>query len=133
MTPLEAALRALAEIQPGYVFHAGKWHTDEKQALVLAKCRGLMAGYDSKWKGAPYLVGAVETLVESDLWNPETGRKSRTFRVAGQLDVTGWHATTGRRVIFDHKTTSDDIADPVSPYWKQLRVEAQPSHYALLP
>jgi hypothetical protein len=122
MTPLESALSALAEVQPA----------DVKQALIITKCRALMVGYDRQWREAPYSIDAAEMLVESDLWNPETQRKSRTFRLGGKLDVTAFHTTTGRRVIFDHKTTSDDIADPSSAYWKQLKIEGQVSQYMLL-
>src|SRR5215471_17627256 len=122
LAPMDAALSALGEIGP----------SDEKQALVVAKCRALMAGYDRLWREAPYSVDAVETLVESDLWNPDTERKSRTFRLAGKLDVTLYHATTSRRVLMDHKTTSDDITDPSGAYWKQLAIEGQVSQYMLL-
>jgi hypothetical protein len=117
---LQSALSALDRLIP----------IDEKQQLVLTKCRGLIRGYARQWADTPYLVDTVESVVESDLWNPATERKSRTFRLAGKLDVTAW--LNGRRVIIDHKTASDDIGDPNSPYWRQLIVEAQPSHYALL-
>lgn len=119
MHRLEAALGALNSIVA----------FDERQALIVAKCRGLICGYHQRWKDAPYTVDSVEGLVTSDLWNPETSRKSRSFRLAGKLDVTGY---SGRRVIFDHKSTGDDITDPAAPYWRQLVVEGQASHYMLL-
>lgn len=103
--------------------------TDDRQRLIAAKCRGLMAGYHERWKDAPYIVDAVERLVISDLWNPETERKSRSFRIGGKLDTTGY---SGRRVLFDHKSTSEDITDPNAPYWRQLVIEGQVSHYMLL-
>ena len=103
--------------------------TDDRSQLIAAKCRGLMAGYHERWKDAPYTFDAVEGLVESDLWNPETQRKSRSFRLAGKIDASGY---SGRRVIFDHKSTSEDISDPNSPYWRQLMIEGQVSHYMLL-
>ena len=34
--------------------------------------------------------------------------------------------------MVDHKTTSEDISDPNSPYWRQLAIEGQASHYMLL-
>ena len=122
MQRLEAALAAIGS----YVGTS----TDPSVQLIAAKCRGLMAGYHERWKDAPYIVDAVEETVESDLWNPETGRKSRSFRVAGKIDLKGWHGE--RRIIMDHKTASDDIADPNAPYWRQLMVEGQPSHYMLI-
>ena len=103
---------------------------DPSQLLIAAKCRALAYGYHARWKDAPYVVLDVEQTVESDLWNPETGRKSRSFRVAGRLDLRAMNRD--RRVLFDHKTTSDDIADPAGTYWRQLVVEGQPSHYMLL-
>jgi hypothetical protein len=106
---------------------AGK--SDERQLLVVAKCRGLMAGYQARWGAAGYAPEAVEDLVISDLWNPETQRRSRSFRIAGKLDTTGY---SGRRVLFDHKSTSEDITDPNAPYWRQLVIEGQVSHYMLL-
>jgi hypothetical protein len=103
---------------------------DESAALIAAKCRGLMAGYDARWRDAGYIPLAVEQLREADLYNPLTNRKSRAFRIAGLLDVIA--ERTGRRVIFDHKTTSQDISDPDAPYWRQLVIEGQVNHYMLL-
>jgi hypothetical protein len=121
---LKAALDALDEQLANVVKFP-----DEKQLLIHTKCRALIAGYHARWKDAPYTFDAVENLVTADLWNPETGRKSKTFRIGGKLDCSGY---SGRRVIFDHKTTSEDIADPSASYWKQLTVESQPSQYMLL-
>jgi hypothetical protein len=103
---------------------------DYSQQLVAAKCRGLMAGYDARWQNAGYVTISTEEVVESDLYNPDTQRKSRTFRAAGKLDVKAFEGN--RLVLFDHKTTSEDIGDPAAPYWRQLIIEAQPSHYMLL-
>lgn len=102
---------------------------DDSQKLIAAKCRGLLAGYDARWGHLEYEVTAVENLVEADLWNPESGKKSRSFRIAGKLDATHFK---GQSIIVDHKTTSDDISDPAGSYWKNLIIEAQVSHYWLL-
>ena len=103
---------------------------DESRALMAAKCRGLLAGYHARWADGEYLPVAVEQVVQSDLWNPETGRRSRSFTVAGKIDVSA--VFRDRVVLVDHKTTSEDISDPNAPYWRQLIVEGQPSHYMLL-
>ena len=103
---------------------------DESQALVAAKCRGLMAGYHARWGNVAYDVYAVEQFVNADLWNPETNKKSRTFRIAGKLDVQARYG--GRNTILDHKTTSAAIADADEPYWRQLVIEGQITHYMLL-
>jgi len=105
---------------------------EDSQRLTAAKCRGLLVGYDKRWKNAPYRIDDVECVLQSDLYNSETGKKSRTFRSAGKLDVRATEINTGRKVIFDHKTTSQDISDPGAPYWLQLVIEGQVSHYMLL-
>ena len=102
----------------------------ERDLLVAAKCRGLMAGYHDRWNGAPFQVEGVEKFVTADLINPATNTRSRTFRIAGKLDITAWYE--GERVIVDHKTTSEDITDPGSPYWRQLAIDTQATHYMLL-
>lgn len=102
----------------------------EAQELVAAKCRGLLRGYDARWAKSLYEVAGVEYLRQSDLWNPATNHKSRTFTVAGKIDALFLDGETP--LIVDHKTTSEDISDPLSPYWRQLTVEAQPTHYILL-
>lgn len=105
---------------------------EPSQALVAAKCLGLLAGYDARWRNSPYRIDDVECVLTSDLYNPETSRKSRTFTIGGKIDVRATEISTGAKVVFDHKTTSDDISDPNAPYWRQLVVEGQVTHYMLL-
>lgn len=122
VTALQAALDAINEAIP-----AG---ADDGQQLVAAKCRGLIAGYDAMWLAQEHEILSVEETLESELLNPDTGRKSQTFSIAGKLDVRARRA--GRSVIFDHKTTSQDIQDHSGPYWRQLTIEGQVSQYMLL-
>lgn len=122
MTPLEAALDGLDAYLGGSV--------DDAIMLVRAKIRGLLAGYDLRWRAAPYVIDEVEYAVYSDLWNPETERKSRSFTLAGVVDVSGWCGN--RRILMDHKTTKEDVSDPAGPYWRQLVVDGQASHYMLM-
>jgi hypothetical protein len=96
-------------------------------ALVAAKCSALLVGYYVRWRSNEYLIDQVEQLVTAPLYNPDTNGRSRTFRFAGKLDITGWDGE--RRMLMDHKTTSDEIHVPDAPYWRQLAIEAQPSHY----
>lgn len=98
--------------------------------LIRAKCRALIAGYDRRWREQSYEPLEVEQTHTARMINPETGKSSRTFSVAGKIDVLcGYH---GKTVLFDHKTTSQDIADSAGPYWRQLVVEGQVNHYMLL-
>jgi hypothetical protein len=73
---------------------------------------------------------SIEEMVTADLFNPATQAKSKTFSIAGKIDAIV--ERNGRRILIDHKSCSDSIEDPAAPYWRQLIIEAQPSHYALL-
>lgn len=113
--------------------HAYNRNPSDRDALVLAKCRGLMFGYHHRWIDgiASYRVLEVEKARTAAVVNPETGRTSRSFLLAGKIDVNVFQISSNRDLIVDHKTTSSDIG-PDSPYWRQLVVEAQPTHYMLL-
>lgn len=118
--PIKAAFQAISDA-------AG---VSPDRQLIAAKCRALMLGYDSRWSHQAYRLVASEHTIQSELWNPDTGHRSRTFKLAAKVDKL---AIDGNRLIlFDHKTTSEDIADPNSTYWRQLVVEAQASHYMLM-
>lgn len=121
---LASSLSAIAEAIPDAAA--------SPQLLIRAKCNALMQGYHARWISSQdaFEVMSVEEMISSDLWNPETGRKSRSFRVAGKIDVRA--RRNGREVIVDHKTCSEDIQDSNAAYWRQLVVEAQPTHYMLL-
>ncbi len=103
---------------------------DDSQMLVAAKVRGLMRGYHERWKDAGYVPIKVEEYLEADLVNVDTGRHSRTWKIGGVLDVVCKYGD--RLVLLDGKTTSNGIEDPNAPYWRQLVVESQPTHYMLL-
>lgn len=91
-----------------------------------AMCRALMAGYDSRYKPLNLTVIAVEQEFRVPLVNPETGQASRTWALAGKLDVI---AQDDRAVVeIEHKTSSEDIS-PGSPYWKRLKLDGQQSMY----
>jgi len=105
---------------------------DPDKLLVAAKCYALMIGYDRRWRDAGYVPVSVEETLVADLYNPETLRKSRSFRIAGKIDAVVDDPETGRRLVLDHKTTSDDISDPLAPFWRQLRIDGQSSQYMLL-
>lgn len=122
MTPLEASLEILFPILSA---------SDPAEQRIAAKCIGLIGGYAERWKNADYDVLEVEHVLSADLINPETNVKSRSYRMAGKLDVI-CRDTAGRIVVIDHKTTSEEVADFDAPYWRQLVIEGQVTHYMLL-
>lgn len=106
------------------------WKDPASAAVIGAKVKGLMVGYDARWAGGGWSpVGELERVVRLPIVNPETGRTSRTFDQAGKFDgvVTG----NGRTVLLEHKSTSDDIGDPDAPYWRRLAIDSQVSKYML--
>lgn len=119
MTPLETALARIDELCP-----PDDW-------VLAATLRGLMRGYDARWRDEQghLTIVKVEECYQSPLMNVSTGRSSRTFTVAGKIDKL---VDDDGPVLYDHKTTSSDISDPSGPYWRQLAVDSQASHYELL-
>jgi len=97
--------------------------------LLRAKCRALLAGYDARWRTETIVPSAVERLVETPLVNPATQAGSRTFTLAGKVDVLADHGNMS--ILIDHKTTSQDISAD-SMFWRQLVIESQPTHYMLM-
>lgn len=98
---------------------------------VAATVKGLLIGYDWQWAGAQAQITLLETegLYLAPLTNIETRKDSRTWRIGGKIDKL---AKDNGLVLYDHKTTSSDIADPNCSYWRQLVIEGQASHYELL-
>jgi len=121
--PLAAAREAITPAMYG---------ANPGQRLIAAKCLGLIEGYDHRWRHAPYRILEVECVLTSELYNPQTTRKSRSFILAGKLDVRAEEKATGARILFDHKTSSQEITDPNAPYWRQLVIEGQVNHYMSL-
>lgn len=100
----------------------------ESDPWDLARAQVLMAGYHLRWKDEPYAVLAVEVKFDAPLINPNTGHPSRTYRLAGKLDVVVRDPRTGKTLLVEHKTSSEDITSG-SNYWKRLRLDGQVSIY----
>lgn len=96
-----------------------------------AMARGLMRGYHARWQYEPERAIAVEKEFRVKIYNfgAKQTSTSRTFDVAGIVDVLG--ERHGIKFVMDHKTTSDDIVDPDSTYWRQLAIEGQANLYLL--
>jgi hypothetical protein len=116
-TPMELAFAAVNEA--------------EADLLVKMKVCGLMVGYERRWGHDEYrsVPGGVEQQFVTEILNPETGKASRTFKMAGKRD--GVVAYQGQqKFLRELKTTSEDIS-PVSSYWAHLRIDGQVSTYYL--
>lgn len=118
-TALDGALAAIA------AFDA----PDDDSKLIQARAKGLMIGYDHRWKDAGWQTLSTEEVFHLPIINPETGAKSRTFTQSGKFD--GIVARDGRTYLLEHKTASEDIADQASQYWRRLAIDSQVSAYVL--
>ncbi len=100
-----------------------KWFVEREMVARL------LAGYFWRWEemDADLKVLSSELSIEVPIINPQTGRASRTFKLAGVLDQI-LSPTNGDIVLKENKTASEDIA-PDSDYWKRLRIDAQISTY----
>jgi len=96
--------------------------------------RGLLRGYDLRWHKGNERAKAIESEFRCHIYNLSGKRisRSRTFDLAGKIDVDFIDATDQRQLwIMDHKTTSDKISEPDGTYWRQLAVEGQANLYLL--
>lgn len=124
----------------GQAFHDAlkSWfiHHDLTLALLAIVCENMfdqvkaeemMRGYHFMWVDAPLTTLAVEHEFEGPMINPSTGRRSKTWNVAGKLDAVV-QKTDDQIWILEHKTSSEDI-EPGSDYWKRLLLDSQISTY----
>jgi hypothetical protein len=97
--------------------------------LIKTKIDCLMAGYKVRWADSEWVPESVEQTVLLPVVNPETGRLSRTFKHAGKTDLTV--AGFSKKMLMDHKTTSDNIEDPDGIFWRRWLIDSQASKYML--
>lgn len=121
-TPLELAIEAINKT-------ASVDYDVIPDEFEIVKAEELLRGYDARWtefvQSLDGILG-VEVSFRYPLVNPETGAKSRTFELAGKIDVIiKWE---GRVWIVEHKTSSEDIT-PGSKYWRRIRMDGQVSMY----
>lgn len=102
---------------------------NEALGLIGAKCKALMRGYHARWASSAWKTLEVEQMFHLPIVNPETAATSRTFTQAGKVDAIAEYE--GRTYLVEHKTASEEIADPGATYWKRLAIDSQVSHYVL--
>lgn len=119
------------------------WQLPEEQRLTVAlaaikaedpyeaaKARVMMIGYHLRWSAELeyFEVLGVEVKFEVELRNPATGAASRTWRLAGKVDVLVRDIRTRQKRLIEHKTSAEDLS-PGSNYFKRLRIDGQVSVY----
>lgn len=98
-----------------------------EDAFEQVRLEELLRGYHYRWLDAGLVPLAVEREFRAPLVNPETGAPSKTWQLAGKLDVIA-REPSGRVVIVEHKTSSEDLGIG-STYWLRLRMDSQVSMY----
>jgi len=86
-------------------------------------CRAVFIEYQ-KFYNDDFKILHVEKEFTAPLINPETNAPSRTWLLAGKMDLVIEGA------IVEHKTSSQDIT-PGSAYWRQKLMDSQISQYVL--
>jgi PD-(D/E)XK nuclease superfamily len=104
-----------------------------KDPYVQVVIEELLQGYEAKWSAdrAKYDVLAVEQTFVIPHFNPESGATSRTWLLAGAVDGILRERATGRILLLERKTTSDEIIDSTASYWERLVLDGQVSQYYL--
>lgn len=102
----------------------------ETDAYELVRAEVLLTGYHERWEPslADYEVLGVEVEFTCELVNPTTHQASRTWKLGGKMDVIVRERATGRVLVVEHKTSSEDISQG-SEYWRRLRMDGQISVY----
>jgi len=87
----------------------------------------MICGYEWRWSNAPLEHIATEQTFQLPLVNPETGKASPLWKLAGKIDGIV-RLEDGRLAVIEHKLFGDDIS-PDSDLWRRMRIDHQVSLY----
>ncbi len=123
-------LSVIAQIRFGYETPPA-WADADDIAELQIECEKvccLLSGYHWRWQDDEAAVMATEQVFCLPIRNPETGRASHTFKIAGKIDKIVERADLCI-AIREHKTTGDPIEKPDADYWKRTRLDQQVTGY----
>jgi len=103
-----------------YIFKACQdklWHQMEKmqELYAVAMFRGYIRKYPIGQE--PWEVVEVEPQFECALVNPQTGRSSRKYRIAGKADMLVRIPNTDEYYLVEHKTAAGLTEDYIESIW----------------
>ncbi len=112
---------------PEWVRDIDDWRTEEETVVRM------ICGYVWRWQeqeGGLFggEVVATELPFEIPIVNPETGRSTPTFKLAGKIDKIIRLPDT-RLAVGEHKSTGQSSIEPDNDYWKRLRMDHQITIY----
>jgi len=120
--PINAGLAGYDASKPSTPELIYDWEIDR---ITIAT---LCAAYFWRWEedDSNIVIVASELQFSMPLINPETGKPSRTYSLAGKMDaIISRHFRVG---VMETKFIGQDL-DPDSDYWKRLRIDSQISIY----
>lgn len=95
----------------------------------VAMVAAMFAGHQARYAGQRVEPVASELAFDIPLVNPDTGRSTPIFRLAGVIDRIV-ELPGGRLALMEYKTTSRDFA-PGADYWLRLHMDQQLSIYII--
>lgn len=103
------------------VFDPYEWDIERETVLRM------VCAYQWRWQTHPLEYLAVERSFELPLVNPETGKATSLFNLAGKIDGIV-KMEDGRQAVKETKLFGDDIG-PDSELWRRMRIDHQVSLY----
>ncbi len=95
--------------------------------MTAAKVRGLMIGYHAHWARSGWRARLIQPEFRVPIVNPSTGRRSKTFTLAGRCDAV--LARDCREYLLETKTTGEEVERADGPFWGRLAIDAQTDAY----
>lgn len=105
------------------------WADATDWAVECETLAQLLAGYFWRYENDNLDVLAAERSFEIPLTNPDSGKPSRAFLLAGKIDAIV-KLPDGRLAVLEYKTAGEDISSD-SEYWLRLRCDGQISLYVI--
>lgn len=118
----------IAEIAAGYSA-VPEWADAQAWEVERETAAAMIVGHRWRYEQDEFEVVAAELPFAMPLVNPESGRASRSYTLAGKIDAI-IRMPDGRHAVLEYKTCGEDIG-PDSDYWPRLNCDPQVSMYVL--
>jgi hypothetical protein len=101
-------------------------HGDANEKKLWQLARAMMAGYCARYAEEEFIVVEVEKEFQAEIRNPDTGRTSQTFTMAGKVD--GIVSVDCELYLLEHKTAASIDGNYLDKLWSDTQI-ALYSHY----
>ena len=95
---------------------------DPQQKSKRHLSKAMMVGYASRYPSEDFEVLEVEKEFDAEIHNPDTGRSSQTFTMAGKVDGIVKSLANGELYVLEHKTASTITSDYLDRLWTDTQV-----------